>query len=166
MMKPSGECINSQNLKESNGMKMLDLLISLVILVFCFLLSRGVIIYQRRLIQINNRQPCHEYEASEQAHQLTKFDSSSSSRTMKAIKTPGKDPNVNDEAVYELPDSVVERIDRNEAEPEISTGQESSTDMSLKDNKEPGNVYQSVQPKKDNRNAMEYENPAFTFSGT
>jgi len=69
-----GECVNFQNLKESNGGQMrLDLLIPLVILVFCFLLSLGVIIYQRRLIRINNRQPCHKYEASEQAHQRTKF---------------------------------------------------------------------------------------------
>ena len=164
-MKPVGSA-DSENAKQSNGKEIrIDLLIPLVILIACFLLALGVIMYQRRLIQRISQRSGHKYEASEKAQQMTNFDSSSSSRTMKDIKPPGKDPNVNDEAVYELPDSVIERIDRNEAEPEISTGQESSTYMSLKDNKEPWNVYQSLQPKKNNRNAMEYENPAFTFTG-
>ena len=77
--------------------------------------------------------------------------------------------------MYELPDSVIECIERNQARPEISAEQESSTYMSLKDKREPGNVYQSLQPastsadshqkKGDNIHAMEYENPAFSFGG-
>jgi len=66
--------------------------------------------------------------------------------------------------VYELPDS--ERTERNQAKPEISTRQTSSTYMSLKDCKEPENVYQSLQPKMDNIAAMDYENLAFTCSDT
>ena len=62
---------------------------------------------------------------------------------MKDIKASPED-NAN-EAVYELPDSVKEVIERNQGGLEISTGQESSTYMSLKDNKEPDNVYQSLQ---------------------
>ena len=52
----------------------MDLLIPLVISVLCFLLSLGVNIYQRRLIQINNRQPCHKYEASEKAERKEEFE--------------------------------------------------------------------------------------------
>jgi hypothetical protein len=86
---------------------------------------------------------------------------------------------VNDDAVYETPDDVIQCMERNEAEskPEISTGQESSAYMSLKNNREPANFYQSLQPpgrsvhphhtKRSNVQAMEYENPAFNanFSG-
>ncbi|CAB4036768.1 Hypothetical predicted protein, partial [Paramuricea clavata] len=64
-------------------------------------------------------------------------------------------------------------MEQNEAEskPEIPTGQESSTYMSLKDNRESGNFYQSLQPPGTNAypphtkggddQAVEYENPAF-----
>ena len=84
---------------------------------------------------------------------------------MKDIKASHEDQSnvTNDEAVCELPDSKC--TEQNQTEPEISTEQESSTYMSLKDNKEPENAYQSLQPGKDNIAAVEYENPAFTFSG-
>ena len=92
-------------------------------------------------------------------------DSLSNNKRTKDIKaSPKNQSNVtNDECVYELPDS--ECTETNQTEPEISTGQESSTYMSLKDNKEPENVYQSLQPRKDSMTAVEYENPAFAFSG-
>ncbi len=53
----------------------------------------------------------------------------------------------NDDTVYETPDDVIEFIARNEAEakPEISTQEEPSVYTPLKDNKEPENVYQSLQ---------------------
>ena len=53
---------------------------------------------------------------------------------------------MNVEDVYELPDSVIECIERNQTGIESSTGQDSSTYTSLKDSKEPENVYQSLQP--------------------
>ncbi len=65
------ECVKSQNSEQSNGEKIrLDLVIPLVVSVLCFLLALGVIIYQRRLIQIKNR---HECEASEKAKRKEKF---------------------------------------------------------------------------------------------
>jgi hypothetical protein len=90
-----------------------------------------------------------------------------------------EDSYMNDEALYELPDSVIECIERNQTGPQISTEEESSTYMPLKGNREPRNVYQSLQPpgtsstsadhssrkQESNTNAMEYENPAFTVSG-
>ena len=176
MMKPSVENTNSQNPEQSNGNEIrVDLLIPLVILVLCFLLSLGVIIYQRRLIQNNNRQLCNKYEANPEHSHHSKFDSSSSNRTVNDVDVSAVDSYVNHEAVYELPDSVIECIQRNEARPEISAGQESSTYMSLKEKREPSNVYQSLQPsstsadshrkKGGNIHTMEYENPAFTFGG-
>ncbi len=67
------ECVDGRT-EQSNGEKIrMDLLIPLVILVLCFLLSLGVIVYQRRFIQINNKQPCHKCEASEKAKQKEKF---------------------------------------------------------------------------------------------
>ena len=88
---------------------------------------------------------------------------SNNKRTKDTKASPKNQYNVtNDEAVYELPDSECET---NQAEDEISTEQESSTYMSLKDNREPENAYQSLQPRKENMTAVEYENPAFAFSG-
>ena len=86
----------------------------------------------------------------------------SDNKRIKDIKASPKDHSnvINDD---ELPDS--ECTERNQPEAEISTGQKGSTYVSLKDNKEPENVYQSLQPKKDNIAAVEYENSAFTFSG-
>jgi hypothetical protein len=68
------ESANNQNTEQFNREEIqIDLLIPLIIAVLCFLLSLCVIIYQRRLIRSNNKQPCHKYEASEQAHQMKKF---------------------------------------------------------------------------------------------
>jgi hypothetical protein len=51
---------NNKKSEQSNEEKTrMDLIIPLAILALCFLLSLGVIIYQRRLIQNNNRQ-CQE----------------------------------------------------------------------------------------------------------
>ena len=165
MMKPLVKCPDSEkNAKQSNREEIrIDFIIPLVILVFCFLLSLGVIIYQRRLIQSYNGQKCRK--ASERAQQMTKFDSLSNKKRAKDIKASPKDlSNVtNDVAVYELPDSECTEQDRYQVEPEISTGQESPTYMSLKDSREPENVYQSLQPKKD-KATVEYENPAFNGS--
>jgi hypothetical protein len=48
---------NNPNTDQSNEEKThMDLIVPLAILALCFLLSLGVIIYQRRLIQNNNRQ--------------------------------------------------------------------------------------------------------------
>jgi hypothetical protein len=91
---------------------------------------------------------------------------------MKDVKASPEHMYMNDVAVYESPDSVMACIKQNEAksQPELSTGQESSNYMSLKDNKEPGNVYQSLQPsssstdpyhKSGNMTTKEYQNPAF-----
>ncbi|CAB4007475.1 uncharacterized protein LOC110250238 [Paramuricea clavata] len=161
------ECVNNEDSKI-----LMDLLIPLVILVLCFLLSLGVIIYQRRLIKNNNRHPCRKCETSEQANQNRKFerierneveskpeictgqtmlDAPSSNIMMKGIQAPN-DSYENDDDAYESPDSeegyVIECIAQNEVEskPETSAGQESSTYMSLKDNRESGNFYQPLQP--------------------
>ena len=73
---------------------------------------------------------------------------------MKDIENSPDDSHGNSEAVYELPDSVKEN----------QAGQESSTYMALKDDKEPDNVYQSLQQKEaGNKTRMHYENSAFTF---
>ncbi len=49
------------------------LLIPLVVSVLCFLLLLGVIVYQRRFIQINIKQPCHKCEASENGERTEEF---------------------------------------------------------------------------------------------
>ena len=68
------ECVKSQTLEQSNGENVrMDRLIPLITLVLCFLLLLGVIIYQRRLIQIKNRQPCPKGEASGKAKRKEKF---------------------------------------------------------------------------------------------
>jgi hypothetical protein len=98
---------------------------------------------------------------------------------MRGIQAAPRHSYVNDDAAYESPDYAVKSIERNEAEskPEISTDQDSSTYMSLKDNREPENFYQSLQPpgrrpdlrhtKGGDDHAVEYENAAFNanFSG-
>ncbi len=88
----------------------------------------------------------------------------------------------NDDAEYEIPDEVFESIKRNgtETTPEISTGQEPSSYMSLKETKEPDNFYQPLQPSgatgnphhrkrvvQHDQTVMQYENVAFkaNFSG-
>jgi hypothetical protein len=76
---------------------------------------------------------------------------------MKDIENSPDDSHGNSEAVYELPDSVKECVEQNQA------GQEPSTYMALKDDKEPDNVYQSLQQKEGNKTLMDYENSAFTF---
>jgi hypothetical protein len=69
------ECVNNKRSEESNEGKVhIGLLILLVVVVLCFLLSLGVNIYQRRLIQSNSRQPCHQSEVSENSKQEGKFD--------------------------------------------------------------------------------------------
>ena len=50
-----------------------------------------------------------------------------------------------------------------DCEPELSSGQPSSTYMSLKVDKEPDNVYQSLQHP--NIQTVEYQNPVFTSYG-
>ena len=61
------ECVINQNSEQSNDEKTrMDLIIPLVIFTLCFLLSLGVNIYQRRLIQNNARQPGHQRGKSEQ----------------------------------------------------------------------------------------------------
>ena len=68
------ECFKSQNSEQSNGENIrMDLLVPLVISVLCLLLLLGVIVYQRRLIQIKNRQQCHKYEAAGKAERKEKF---------------------------------------------------------------------------------------------
>ena len=75
-------------------------------------------------------------------------DSPSSNNTTRDVQAVPRHSYVNDDAAYESPDYVIKNIERNEAEskPEISTDQDSSTYMSLKDNREPENFYQSLQP--------------------
>ena len=68
------ENANSQNPEQSNGNEIrIDLLIPLVISVLCFLLSLGIIIYQRRLIQNNKRQLRNKYEANSEHSHHSKF---------------------------------------------------------------------------------------------
>ena len=69
-------------------------------------------------------------------------------------KAGAEDSYINEPGVYELPDNVMERFQRNE-----STGHPSSSYMSLKDSKEPSNVYQSLQ--NPHIHTEEYQNHAF-----
>jgi hypothetical protein len=99
-------------------------------------------------------------------------------KAIKGVQAAPRNSYVNNDAVYETPDDVIQCMEQNEAEskPEISTGQESSTYMSLKDNRESGNFYQSLQPpgtsaytqhtKGGGDHAVEYENPAFNVNYT
>ncbi|XP_028399507.1 uncharacterized protein LOC114522923 [Dendronephthya gigantea] len=132
----------------------LDLLIPLSILALCLLLSFGVIIYLCR------RQ--NSYSSSEGVSQAMELDS---------IQTPTsrQTENANDcvpVTVYEIPDE----IEQHEAPYETDKEQESSDYMPLNDNREPANVYQSLQPPGTNNGQrhpegsgelMEYENAAF-----
>jgi hypothetical protein len=76
---------------------------------------------------------------------------------MKEAEAAPEEFDVNDDVMYDSPDSAKECIERNEAEykQELSAGQESSTHMSLKDNKELQHPIQAV----------EYQDPAFASSG-
>ncbi|XP_028399531.1 uncharacterized protein LOC114522943 [Dendronephthya gigantea] len=130
----------------------LDLLIPLSILALCLLLSFGVIIHLCR------RQ--NSYSSSEGVGQAMELDS---------IQKPTnrQTENANDRVpVYEIPDE----IERNEAPHETDKGLESSDYMPLNDNREPANVYQSLQlpgtnngqsHPKGSGESMEYENVAF-----
>ncbi|CAB3999522.1 Hypothetical predicted protein [Paramuricea clavata] len=135
------ECANGQEIEVKTRM---DLLIPLVILALCLLFSLGVIIYQRRLIQNSIRQACHKCETSGQSNRKGGLDSPSSNKTMRGVQAAPRHSYVNVSA-YESPDYAVKSIERNEAEskPGISTDQDSSTYMSLK---ELENFYQSLQP--------------------
>jgi hypothetical protein len=62
------ESIDSKNSDKPNEGKVhIGLLIPLVVFVLCFLLSFGINIYQRRLIQSKNRRACHQSEAPKNA---------------------------------------------------------------------------------------------------
>ena len=142
----------------------IDLLIPLVIFVLCFLFALGVIIYQRRLILNNNKQPDHNYETPGQAQQKLKSNLERSKKNGRANNAALEGLYVNDDGAcesFESSDHAIKTVERNEAEsrPKISTGQESSTYMSLKDSREPENAYQSLQ--QPNIQTVEYENPAF-----
>ena len=140
----------------------IDLLIPLVIFVLLFLFSLGVIIYlQRRLILNKNKHHDHYYETPEQAHQKSTSNLERYNKTRKANNATSQGLYVNDEGAYESSDHAQKSIARNEAEsqPKISARQESSTYMSLKDNREPEDAYQSLQYP--NIQTVEYENPAF-----
>ena len=76
-------------------------------------------------------------------------------------KIAAEDCFLNETAVYEVPDNVMERIQQNVAKskPERSTGHLSSNYMSLKDNKEPESVYQALEHL--NIHTVEYQNHEF-----
>ncbi|XP_028402427.1 uncharacterized protein LOC114525363 [Dendronephthya gigantea] len=75
-------------------------------------------------------------------------------------------------SVYETPDDVIEKIERNEGACGMAKGHESSDYMSLKDKREPTNVYQALQPHGTNdgqshskvggQTSVEYQNPVFS----
>ncbi|XP_028399361.1 uncharacterized protein LOC114522811 [Dendronephthya gigantea] len=159
--------ISKQSAKDKTHM---GFLIPLIILALCFLVSLGVIVYQRRLLR--NKDANHGYETSKQTNEMKEFDSRKNKRAKYDQRTQ------NDETVYETPDDVIEEIERNEGARSRGTekGQESSNYMSLQDKKEPANVYQALQPSVTNDNqrhtkeggqSVEYQNPAFNadFSG-
>ena len=84
-----------------------------------------------------------------------------------------EDTNVNEEKVYETTYDVIDEVERNEGERETTGGEESSIYMSLKDNKEPANVYQVLQPPGTNDDhcltmegdhSMEYQNLVFSVN--
>ncbi|XP_028399530.1 uncharacterized protein LOC114522942 [Dendronephthya gigantea] len=162
-------------LKSNICKKSVDFLIPLIILALCFLVSLGVIVYQRRLLQ--NKDVNHGYGTSKQTKEMKEFDSiSKDPRKNKSAKYDQRTQN--DETVYETPDDVIEEIERNEGARSLGTEkeQESLNYMSLQDKKEPANVYQALQPPVTNDNqrhtkkggqSVEYQNPAFNadFSG-
>ncbi|XP_028402588.1 receptor-type tyrosine-protein phosphatase F-like [Dendronephthya gigantea] len=122
-------------------------LIPMIILALCFLLLLGVIIYQRRLNRKN------EFDGNKEPKIGNKYVNEGNS-------------------VYETPDDVIEEIERNEGVRGTDKGQESSDYMSLKDKREPTNVYQALQPDSTNdgqshskmggQNPVEYQNPVFS----
>ena len=85
-----------------------------------------------------------------------------SNKTMRGVEIAAEHSCVNETAIYESPKSVMACMDKNEDESkaEFSTGETALTYMSLKDSKESGNFYQSLQHP--NIQTVEYENPAFT----
>ena len=85
-------------------------------------------------------------------------------KTVKAVKAAtGSDLYTNDE--YESPDCFAKEKKQNETESQqdLSAAEESSTYMSLKNRKDPENVYQSLQYP--NIQTVEYENPTFASKG-
>jgi hypothetical protein len=83
---------------------------------------------------------------------------------VKAVKAAtGSDLYTNDG--YESPDCFAKGNKQNETESqqELSAAEESSTYMSLKNRRDPENVYQSLQYP--NIQTVEYENPTFTSKG-
>ncbi|XP_028402587.1 phosphatidylinositol phosphatase PTPRQ-like [Dendronephthya gigantea] len=123
--------------------------IPIIILALYFLLSLGVIIYQRRLLQ--NRK--NEFDGNKEPKIGNKYVNEGNS-------------------VYETPDDVIEKIEQTEGARAMAKGQESSDYMSLKDKKEPANVYQAFHPHGTNdgqshskvggQNSVEYQNPVFS----
>ena len=83
---------------------------------------------------------------------------------MKTVKTAADDLDMNDDGAYESAEYVVKDIGENEAESQRDSRREPSTYMSLKDNREPENVYQHLQHP--NVHTVEYENPTFTSKET
>ena len=107
---------------------------------------------------------CVDHYEKNQAICVSISDPKRNNKTRKANNAASEGLHLNDDGAYESfesPDHAIKSIERNEAEsqPELSTGQESSTYMSLKDRREPENAYQSLQ--QDNIQTVEYENPAF-----
>ena len=81
---------------------------------------------------------------------------------MKTVKSAADDLCMDDDGAYESPDCVIKGIGKNEAESQRDSEGEPSSYMSLKDNREPENVYQPLQHP--NVHTVEYENPSFTSS--
>ncbi|XP_028410547.1 uncharacterized protein LOC114533244 [Dendronephthya gigantea] len=129
---------NSQKTNEDDTR--VELLIPLVILSLCFLVSLGVIVYQRRLIQNNKRKDNEGHETT----QMTDSGPETRKGAIKYDQEPGTP--INDERVYETTDDVIEEIERNDGVRGTDKGEDSSDYMSLKENKEPANVYQALQP--------------------
>ena len=67
-------------------------------------------------------------------------------RAIKGIEAASEDLEMNDDSVYELPDSEnITEQNQPQSKPEMFAVQESSTYTSLKENEEPEHVYQSLQ---------------------
>ena len=66
--------MNSEDSEQSTKDKSrFYLLISLAVLALSFLISLGVTVYQRRLIQINKREMNNDFETSKQMSQMKEF---------------------------------------------------------------------------------------------
>ena len=67
-------------------------------------------------------------------------------KAMKGVEASSEDLEMNDDVAYETPDSEnIAKKNQTESKPEILAVLESSTYTSLKENKEPEHVYQSLQ---------------------